>query len=457
MGVRPLFDGLRVPSIRTLHQPMMVVLWAIYDCYFGGLTMHDAELVLGLWRHLSAFSISPSTAALGNVAAAGKVYEMAWRLRLSGVSTLPRVNAIGIEAKIAPVELRMTLLPILEQLGWIRINRSPDSQIESIDEVLPATQELLAGVHQVFGIMSLTSVEFAALELLRATTRQPLEKDAALQAAAAYGDESAEEALRHLVNIRLVKEMTAADGRSAVYNPNIWTDDAAVTEAALRTEDARVRNEVGALIEEVKRSPGIPEGHVSSTDAKWIDFAVSQGLVQRSVVATEDGSEQRFLFTPHLVKDAFGAKLHDVSGNVRQLVGSMVYAATYPLYKLRSPAAFVYRLLADGEAGDASPIGTDYPMLETGGIVRVIPGSSAEKYRLSLLQADVAEGALAILRQRENGAGDANLGPAGVRGQRSYGHVERERAKLAIQLDTDDEDLKNLVAALRETTNGTSF
>lgn len=420
--------------------------------------MHDAELVLGLWRHLSAFSVTPSTAALGNVTAAGKVYEMAWRLRLSGVSTIQRVNAIGIEAKIAPVELRLTLLPILEQLGWIKLSRSPEGQIQSIDEVLPATPELIAGVGAVFNIMALTPVEFAALDILRATTRQPLETEAALQAAAAYGDEAAESALRHLINIRLVSQMTAADGRSAVYNPNIWTDDAAVTEAALRTEDARVRQEVGALIEEVQRAPGIPEEHVTSTEAKWIDFAVSQGLVQRSVVGTEDGSEQRFLFTPHLMKDAFGTKLHDVSGNIRQLVGSMIYAATYPRYKLNSPAAFVYRLLRDGEAGDASPIGTDYPMLETGGIVRVVPGSTPEKYRLSLMQADVAEGALSILRARESGNPVAsNLGPAGVRGQRSYVHVERERAQLAIQTATDDEDLKNLIAALRQTTTGTGF
>lgn len=420
--------------------------------------MHDAELVLGLWRHLSAFSVTASTAALGNVAAAGKIYEMAWRLRLSGVSTINRVNAIGIEAKIPPVELRMTLLPLLEQLGWIKIARSDKWQIESIDAIVPPADELIGAVETVLELMSITDTEYAALDILRATTRQPLETEAALHTAASHGDAAAEEALRHLINIRLVNQMTAADGRSAVYNPNIWTDDAAVTEAALRTEDARLRSEVGALIEEVRRSPGMPEEHVTSTEAKWIDFAVSQGLVQRSVVNTDDGSGQRFLFTPHLVKDAFGTKLHDVSGNIRQLVGSMIYAATYPRYKLSSPAAFVNRLLLDGEAGDASPIGTDYPMLETGGIVRVVPGSTPSRYRLSLLQADVAEGALSILRARENGtASGANLGQAGVRGQRSYVHVERERAQLAVQTMTDDEDLKNLVAALRQTTTGTNF
>jgi len=35
---------------------------------------------------------------------------------------------------------------------------------------------------------------------------------------------------------------------------------------------------VGALIEEVAALPGMPEKHVQSTEKKWVDFAVSQGL-----------------------------------------------------------------------------------------------------------------------------------------------------------------------------------
>jgi hypothetical protein len=75
--------------------------------------LRDAELLLGLWRHLSAYSASPSTAALGSVEAAGKMYEMAWRLRNSGVSSIHRVRAIGVEAKIRTYELNQLILPAL--------------------------------------------------------------------------------------------------------------------------------------------------------------------------------------------------------------------------------------------------------------------------------------------------------------------------------------------------------
>jgi hypothetical protein len=55
-----------------------------------------------------------------------------------------------------------------------------------------------------------------------------------------------------------VREVTAEDGRRVVFNPNIWVGDAEATKAALKAEDARVNAEVGALLEEVMKYPGLP-------------------------------------------------------------------------------------------------------------------------------------------------------------------------------------------------------
>lgn len=419
--------------------------------------MHDAELLLGVWRHLSAYSASTSTSALGEIEAAGKLYEMAWRLRGSGVSSIHRVRAIAVEGKIRTYELEQLILPALEQLGWIRISRDKSQKMVSIDDVIPPPGELVASASNVLALTMPGRVQLAALEILRATTHQPLERDAALETAVEYGEEAAVEALKHLTTVNLVREIRADDGRSAVFNPNIWVGDAEVTKAALKTEDARVRKEVGALLEEVSNNPGMPESSVTSTEKRWIDFAVSQGLIERSVVSTSEGDEKRFLFSPHLHRDPFGGTPGDASGHVRQLVGSMIYAATFAKIKLRDPAQFVRILIKYGEAGDASPIGTDYPMLETGGIVRVVPGSTAKRYRLELLQSDVAEAALEILSAREGAESSNSSMTAGLRSQRSYTHIERERAQLALDTPVDDADMKRLVAALRQTTAKRGF
>jgi hypothetical protein len=413
----------------------------------------DSELMLGVSRHLGAYVASPAKAALAQLEFAGQVLEMAWRLRGSGLSSAERVAAIGIEAWIGMRPLDREILPALQSLGWLDTQRDGEGALLAVDERIPPAGELVALGEGVLAIALPTAVERAALVVLRATSRQPLVLEAALEAATDAGDESvAEAALRHLVAVNLVRRVTADDGRVVVFNPNIWVGDAEVVTAALRVEDAWIRAEVGALIEEVTARPGIPQAQVQATEERWVDFAVAHGLVQRSLVVTNDGTQRAFLFTPHLGRDPFGVGRGDPSGHVRQLVGSMIYAATFAAYRLDSPALFVKRLVRDGEAGDASPIGTDYPMLETAGIVRVEPATRFFKF--VLLQSDVAEEALYYLEDRPgSGSGIAH----GLRAQRSYVHVERERAKLAHSVPVDDAETERLISALRDTTSRRNF
>ncbi|MGB5951499.1 MAG: hypothetical protein WBG57_03165, partial [Ornithinimicrobium sp.] len=261
---------------------------------------------------------------------------------------------------------------------------------------------------------------------------------------------------RHLISVDLVRRTEIEVDRPVVFNPNIWAGDPAISKAALRAEDAKVNKEVGALIEEVAALPGMPEKHVESTEKRWVDFAVSQGLVERSVVQTSTGEEEGFLFTPHLKRDPFGTASADPSGHVRQMVGSMIYATTFASYKLRSPGAFLYSLIRDGEAGNVPNIATDYPMLELAGTIQIVPGSWGNAHRMVLLQSDVAQTALDVIDTRDHSRGV--VGSLSALGdQRAYSHIERERARMASATETDDLDQARLVAALRDATAGGGF
>jgi hypothetical protein len=181
------------------------------------------------------------------------------------------------------------------------------------------------------------------------------------------------------------------------------------------------------------------------------------GLLQRSVVQTSGGDEQRFLFSPHLGRDPFGTVAGDPSGHVRQLVGSMIYAATFASWRLQNPAGFLYTLIRDGIAGNVPQIGQDYPMLETAGTIRVVPGSWANSFRMELLQADVAEAALGILDSRGQSRMPSSEEGTALGDQRSYSHLEQERARLAQQVAGDDADTRRLIDALRDTSARRSF
>lgn len=165
-------------------------------------------------------------------------------------------------------------------------------------------------------------------------------------------------------------------------------------------------------------------------------------------MATSEGKERAFLFTPHMSRSAFNSSHGiDPSGHVRQLIGSMVYAKNFANFKLVQPAVFLRKLIRVGEAGDASSIGSDYPMLETAGIVRVEP---AERYhKLVLLQADIAEQAVSYLEDPPS-TDEGNI--RGLRDQRKYVHPERERAQVSVAraADTTPAETRRILAALRQ-------
>ncbi len=304
--------------------------------------LSDAELVLGLSRHLSAYAMGPERAALGDLEFAGWTLDMAFRLRGSTTSPAHRVQAIGLDVGLSSRNLKQ-VVATMETMGWLSVVRDGSGTAVSVSERIPPAADLIAAAPRLLDVVGADSAQRAALALLRATTLQPLLLPDALHAAAlaADGDEpSAAGALRHLSATGLVRQVTADEGREVLYNPNVWTQGDEVAQAALRAADARATSEVGALLEELAGSPGMPEAHVRSTESKWVLFAVSQGLVQRSVIQTSDGAEQGFLFTPHLARDPFGGTAGDASGQVRQLVGSMVYATTFARYKLRTPDVF---------------------------------------------------------------------------------------------------------------------
>jgi len=413
----------------------------------------DAELVLGLSRHLAAYQMGPERAALEQLEFAGWVFDVSFRLRGSTTSSAHRVQAIGLEVGLGPRSLK-DVVSTMEALDWLSVVRDQEGRPLSVAESIPPPGDLVDTAPRLLNVLMVGAVEFAALALLRATTLQPLLVDDALHmAATATGvngsAESATAALRHLTYTGLVRCVTVDDGRKVLYNPNIWTQGDSIAQAALKAADARATAEVTALLQELAANPGLPELHVKSTEGKWVSFAISQGLVQRSVIQTSDGTERGFLFTPHLGRDPFGGTAGDASGQVRQLVGSMIYAATFAKYKLNAPDVFLQALINRGIAGNVSSIGTDYPMLEKAGIVRVVEGSRVGRFRLELLQPQVAEDALKLLTVREESSGD-QADVAALRAQRSYIHVERERARLALTTDVDEVEQARLLAALRE-------
>ena len=362
----------------------------------------------GLSRHLSAYAFGPDRAALAELEFVGRIYDLAFRLRGSTTSAPARVQAIAIDVGLANRDLRQALTA-LESLSWVTVERDNAGAPVSVIESLPPAPELIAASSNLLDITFADKPQRAALAMLRATTLQPLLRTDALDQgieASGCDDAAAESALGNLIAVGLIRVSSADAERDVLYNPNVWTQGDSIATAALNAADARATQAIQDLLEELAESPGLPEAKVTSTESRWVEFAVRQGLVQRSVIQTTEGGERGFLFTLHLRGIHFGGTAGDAWDTSCQLVGSMIYASTYAKNQLHSPDAFLRALIRNGVAGDATSIGTDYPMLEKSGIVRVVP-SSGTRFRLELLQSDVAESALKLIQSSTGPGGSA--------------------------------------------------
>lgn len=360
-----------------------------------------------------------------------------------------RVEAFATAVGIGRRDLHRELLPTMEHLGWVHLERRPDGGISVVSESVPPTQVLFGRADKLLDHAIPDEVERMALLVLEATTIMPTSMETAFDLCTKHGGTvEARRAIENLESLHLCERRQSADGETVLYNPNVWAADQDYTRAALMAEDGAVREALTGLIEEVVASAGLPEADVTSTDQRWIDFAVYHGLLLRSLVATSAGEQQAFLFAPHMGRSAFEQETGaDPSGHVRQLIGSMVFARRFASNRLFAPRTFLSRLLRDGEAGDASNIGTDYSMLEKAGIVRVEPGPRFFKF--VLVQPTVAEAAIDYL----DNAGTGNSSAGGLRDQRNFVYPEQERARLpqpAKQADPSPGATESILAALRQ-------
>ncbi|MEU7881142.1 hypothetical protein [Microbispora bryophytorum] len=412
--------------------------------------LSTAELLLGLSRHISAYGMSPEKAALGNVEFAGHALGMVVRLRGSGTSSIARVVTLALDANISKRVLVKEVLPTLEALELVELIKDKEGEVVAVNDRIPPLEELPRIAESLLATVRPEPVEKAILKLLQETTRMPLTLHQAVEVGAEVSDEeAANQAISYLKALHLCTSQRSDEGIEVLYNPNIWSSDVDYSYAALQAEDGRVRAALSGLMEEVSNSAGLPQDEVTSAEKRWIDFAVAHGLIHRSLVQTSTGEQRAFLFTPHMGKNAFDNPIGvDPSGHVRQLIGSMVFAHKYASNRLWSPTRFLGSLIRHGEAGDATNIGTDYPMLETAGIVRV--ERATNYYKFVLLQPDIAQEAVNYLEDAGTSSSRAGL----LRDQRRYYAPEKERAVKSVQLakvaDTEPGETARLMAALRQ-------
>ncbi len=376
--------------------------------------------IFSAWKHLRAYPAGEA-ARFEMTALSGKAIDLLGRMRGLEVYSMGHLTPLARDASITQPELRNILIPTLETLSVISVNRNAVSAILGVRAVLINEDDVMAQGARLWRHLSPEDPERAALLAMRAVARLPMTRDEVLASLDAEGisEADARQGLELALAHRLLGEHHVAElSEDFLYNDFLWGEDIERTAKALAALPTNVRANLASLLEELHKHEGRPLDEIESAPRDLVQMAVVHGLVERTEIVSTTGRTATFHFTPAF--RGFGVTREDIPDaldQVRLVMASFAFATRYARFKLDNPEVFLSALISRGVAGNASPIGTDYGALERQKIVEVEPTGYQKRYQFVAVKTDTLTQALdamragALLRPTSgSGSGTALLG-----------------------------------------------
>lgn len=429
-----------------------------------GVARMDDDVHLGRWifsigKHLRSFASTAEVAYLYATTKSARDGDLLLRLRGLGRVSVQKLRALALDAGIAPQELA-AVLSKLELTELIVQVEGSDGKLREIEEQILTEQEVYRGIARLFELYQPSDSERILAPLLDLLSRLPLREDEVIDRMCrlGYDEEQVRQALELQEAFGLLNRKHVGDlGTSLLYNEYLWGHKISkIGDILVKLHDAE-KEHLLRLIEEVRSDQGRSLDQLSSAPKHIIDMAANTGIIDTTTISTLSNDEKTFAFSPHFYgyqAGAGGRTIDDHADQVKLFVASIGYGVNHSAdFRLRDPYAFVSRLLRDGEAGNATPILRDYPLLEKQGIV-VVEERSAGRGTFVLKKRDIVEQALRVM---QNGSMLSDAGRSidarTLVSQRRFRSPETNRlsARFGKFADLTPTFNQNLLAAVRET------
>jgi hypothetical protein len=411
--------------------------------------------VYSAWKHLRGYS-AQTTAAFEATVLAGKCCDLIGRLRELGATPMATLMPLAKDAGFARKELSDIALPLLDQLGIVRLKRNGE-KITSVQAFVLSQDDVMDQVGRIWEKLEPEPPERAALTVLAETADLPLTLEEASESCTAIGISETDAAIGIELALAhdLVRKTHVADfGEDFLYNDFLWGENIQHVSSALAALPADRRDALRSLMDELHEHEGRPVEEIESADPDLVKLAATQGFVDATEITTANGKTATFHFTPRF--RGFGVSrddVPDVLDQVKLVVASFAFSTRFASNKLRDPELFLRRLIEDGYAGNASPIGTDYGAMERQKIVNVEPTSSgSSRHRFRALKRDtlieardtMRAGALLLPHPSGRASGRSLFEP------RSFSDPVATRQRLAREASERPLHSQEMLAAIRD-------
>lgn len=378
--------------------------------------------------------------------------------RLSGDKVVAFARACGI-----PMQELPNILRVQAEAGLLGVEfASNGQQIISVTEEIFTEIAVFRYAATRFEQRQPEQAERALVPLMDLLSRLPLDTDQVVERIIGKGftEDDAREAIDLAESFRLLQRREVPDfGTSLLYNEYLWAHKMDRVQGVLAGLGDRDTNDLLALMEEIGRAQGTPTEALTAAPRHLVDMATRVGLVDGIKIETMSGREKTFTFSPQF--DGLGAgrvdfELAGISDHVKLLIASIQYGVRYSEdFRINSPLAFMNKLVDTGTAGNATPIGRDYILIEKYGILRTVP-TTGNRARFEVVKQDIVTAARDALAQGQLGSG-GGFGDRTLVDQRDYTSPEAMRLRLADAAGASQLLESKHLAAIRESVQNGSW
>jgi hypothetical protein len=418
---------------------------------------HDriGRAIIRLYHHAGTRPISQETVMLGAAIKAGRFMEFAERIRrrgseLSHDQIIIFANLVGLDES----DLRLVALPTLKQVGVL--DYFIVSGKISIDEYVGVSAPLLNQVASTWEALEPSVTERCALESIELATAAPLyEADhfAALEAMG-FSSETRINALAALRAIGMIQRMQSSPSdEPIIYNEYVWGNGVVPIARFLTNLPTDERAMLTSVSTHLIKQPGLSLSQFQHVNPNLISAARKVGFLDMTRIVTGTG-ETLFAFSPTLER-GLPINSTDVLHERKLFVAHILFGhrnTSYTTGRIQQPLVLVNALLQKGEVGPASAISSDYPLLESHGIVKVRQSSIKGRAYLSLVKRDVVEESLPLLEaalgDTAETTGSQSINSLWLPG--SFRGPEADRRNLHAPTDAEAELFKGAIKRLRE-------
>jgi hypothetical protein len=360
--------------------------------------------VLRVYANLRASSPSPAYVTLESTWKAGRIADLALRIRRQKKLGFDPICRFGELVTLSSDDLAQWGLPCLAALGIIDYSVDVDGNPRVIEERVGVAAPVLEQVAAIWEELGPSATERCAVMSADHAAFCPMteaEHRTALELQG-YPPRSHEPAFQALTAIGLLHRAHSTSLREKVlWAPYVWGTEALDIAAFMKRLPVNEREALSALSRKAAERPGASIEDLGA-EQKVVKAARHAGLFDATRVVAGN-SERSFAFSPGLEK-AIGGGLTDATHERKLFVAHILNGHRYGhpgTGRIEYPVALVRALINKKAVGPTTAAHREYGLLEGAGIVRAEPVGRG-KAMLRLVKEDVAEESLDLLRRALN-------------------------------------------------------